>query len=122
MSDAVAEALVARKDEILERLKALLRLPSVSTDPAYAEGMKATRDFLHGPAAPGPGCRMCACSTAAASPAMTGAWNGRARQADADHLRPLRRAAARPARPVEDARPSSRPSATAGSMRAAPRM
>ena len=46
MSDAVAEALLARKDEILERLKALLRLPSVSTDPAYAEGMKATREFL----------------------------------------------------------------------------
>ena len=45
MSDAVAEALVARKDEILERLKALLRLPSVSTDPAYAAGMAATRDF-----------------------------------------------------------------------------
>ena len=46
MSDVVAERLVARKDEILERLKALLRLPSVSTDPAYAEGMAATREFL----------------------------------------------------------------------------
>lgn len=46
MSEAVAERLVARQGEILERLKALLRLPSVSTDPAYAAGMDATRDFL----------------------------------------------------------------------------
>jgi len=46
MSDAVAGRLLARKGEILERLKALLRLPSVSADPAYAAGMAATREFL----------------------------------------------------------------------------
>ncbi|WBV41819.1 dipeptidase [Pseudoroseomonas cervicalis] len=46
MSQAVAEQLLSQKDAILERLIALLRLPSVSTDPAYAEGMRATRDFL----------------------------------------------------------------------------
>jgi acetylornithine deacetylase/succinyl-diaminopimelate desuccinylase-like protein len=46
MSERVAEHLVGRKGEILERLKALIRLPSVSTDPAYAEGMRGAREFL----------------------------------------------------------------------------
>lgn len=46
MSQRVADALIAGKDDILDRLMALLRLPSVSTDPAYAEGMAATREFL----------------------------------------------------------------------------
>ncbi|ONG51348.1 peptidase M20 [Pseudoroseomonas deserti] len=46
MSQAVADRLVADQEDILERLKALLRLPSVSTDPAYAAGMQATREFL----------------------------------------------------------------------------
>ncbi|MDI3307186.1 MAG: dipeptidase [Acetobacteraceae bacterium] len=46
MSDAVVDHLLARKEEILEQLKSLLRLPSVSTDPAYAEGMRAAREFL----------------------------------------------------------------------------
>ncbi|PHK94599.1 peptidase M20 [Pseudoroseomonas rhizosphaerae] len=46
MSQAVADHLIAQKDAILDRLMALLRLPSVSTDPAYAEGMEATRAFL----------------------------------------------------------------------------
>jgi acetylornithine deacetylase/succinyl-diaminopimelate desuccinylase-like protein len=33
-------------DAILERLKAVLRLPSVSTNPAYADGLKAARTFF----------------------------------------------------------------------------
>ncbi len=46
MSDAVIRHLETQQEAILERLKSLLRLPSVSTDPAYGEGMAAARDFL----------------------------------------------------------------------------
>ena len=46
MSDAVIRHLEAQQEAILERLKALLRLPSVSADPAYADGMAAARGFL----------------------------------------------------------------------------
>jgi len=46
MSEAVANRLVARRGDILDRLKALIRAPSVSTDPAYADGMKAAREML----------------------------------------------------------------------------
>ena len=75
MSDAVAETLVARKDEILERLKALLRLPSVSTDPAYAEGMKATREFLMARLREG-GVADVRLLDGGGQPAITGTWNG----------------------------------------------
>jgi acetylornithine deacetylase/succinyl-diaminopimelate desuccinylase-like protein len=46
MSDAVIAHLTERRGEILERLKALIRIPSVSTDPAYAADMQRARDFL----------------------------------------------------------------------------
>jgi len=46
MSDAVIAHLTEQRDAILERLKALLRLPSVSTDPAFADAMQAAREFL----------------------------------------------------------------------------
>lgn len=46
MSEAVIAHLNRERDAILERLKALLRLPSVSTDPQFDEGMRAARDFL----------------------------------------------------------------------------
>lgn len=46
MSDAVAEALAANSDAVRARLEALIRLPSVSTDPAFEPGMQATRDYL----------------------------------------------------------------------------
>lgn len=75
MSEAVAERLVARKDEILERLKALLRLPSVSTDPAYAEGMKATREFLMARLREG-GVEDVRLLDGGGQPAITGAWTG----------------------------------------------
>ena len=75
MSDAVAETLVARKDEILERLKALLRLPSVSTDPAYAEGMKATREFPMARLREG-GLDDVRLLDGGGQPAITGTWNG----------------------------------------------
>ncbi len=46
MSDAVIAHLSAQRDAILERLNTLLRIPSVSTDPAFADAMQAARDFL----------------------------------------------------------------------------
>ena len=46
MSDAVVARLEREYDDILERLKTFIRLPSVSADPAYAQGMHDTRDFL----------------------------------------------------------------------------
>ncbi|HUB11730.1 MAG TPA: dipeptidase [Acetobacteraceae bacterium] len=46
MSDAVLAHLAIQREAILERLKTLLRLPSVSTDPAYADAMQAAREFL----------------------------------------------------------------------------
>jgi acetylornithine deacetylase/succinyl-diaminopimelate desuccinylase-like protein len=46
MSDAVISRLQSDRDAILERLKTLLRIPSVSTDPAFAPHMEAAREFL----------------------------------------------------------------------------
>ena len=46
MSDAAIRHLASQRDAILRRLEALLRLPSVSTDPAYAGGMASAREFL----------------------------------------------------------------------------
>jgi acetylornithine deacetylase/succinyl-diaminopimelate desuccinylase-like protein len=46
MSDAVIAHLQHERDAILERLKALIRIPSVSTDPAFAPHMEAARQFL----------------------------------------------------------------------------
>ena len=45
MTDPVLYRLQNGRDDFLERLFALLRLPSVSTDPAYADGMAAARRF-----------------------------------------------------------------------------
>lgn len=42
----VLEHLLQRHDAVLDRLSAFLKLPSVSTDPAYADSMEATRNFL----------------------------------------------------------------------------
>jgi acetylornithine deacetylase/succinyl-diaminopimelate desuccinylase-like protein len=46
MSERVAAHLAAQRDQILDRLLTLIRFPSVSTDPAFAEGMRGARDFL----------------------------------------------------------------------------
>jgi acetylornithine deacetylase/succinyl-diaminopimelate desuccinylase-like protein len=46
LTDTVVDNLEKEHDAVLERLKAVLRLPSVSTNPAYAEGMAATRQFF----------------------------------------------------------------------------
>ncbi|MEI9426193.1 dipeptidase [Mesorhizobium sp. Cs1299R1N3] len=44
--DAIVDDLLCRRDEILERLCAFLRIPSVSTDPAFIGGMRDARTFL----------------------------------------------------------------------------
>lgn len=75
MSELVAERLAARRDEILDRLKALLRLPSVSTDPAYAAGMAATRDFLVARLTQA-GLSDVRLLEGGGQPAVTGAWLG----------------------------------------------
>ena len=46
MSDAVIAHLADQRNAILDRLKTLLRVPSVSTDPTFADGMRAAREFL----------------------------------------------------------------------------
>jgi acetylornithine deacetylase/succinyl-diaminopimelate desuccinylase-like protein len=43
MTDPVLSHATAGRKDILERLKALIRCPSVSTDPTYADGMEAAR-------------------------------------------------------------------------------
>ena len=48
MSEAVITHLVSRRNAILERLKALLRMPSISTDPQFGAGMRDAREFLLG--------------------------------------------------------------------------
>ena len=46
MSTRVADHLASQKDAILERMLTLIRFPSVSTDPAFADGMRGAREFL----------------------------------------------------------------------------
>jgi acetylornithine deacetylase/succinyl-diaminopimelate desuccinylase-like protein len=48
MSERVADYLAGQRDAILERMLALIRFPSVSTDAAFAEGMRGARDLLLG--------------------------------------------------------------------------
>jgi acetylornithine deacetylase/succinyl-diaminopimelate desuccinylase-like protein len=46
MSKRVADYMTGQKDAILERMLTLIRFPSVSTDPAFGEGMRGARGFL----------------------------------------------------------------------------
>jgi acetylornithine deacetylase/succinyl-diaminopimelate desuccinylase-like protein len=46
MSKRVSDYMTGQKDAILERMLTLIRFPSVSTDPAFGEGMRGARDFL----------------------------------------------------------------------------
>lgn len=75
MTDAVLSHLQREHDAIVERLKALLRLPSVSTDPAYAQGMEAARRFLLDRLA-GMGLDHVQLLDGGGQPAVYGAWSG----------------------------------------------
>lgn len=44
--EAIADALVAEAGAVRARLERFIRLPSVSADPAYAEGMRGAQTFL----------------------------------------------------------------------------
>lgn len=46
MSEAIADAAAAQSDAVRRRLEQLIRLPSVSADPAYEAGMEAAREYL----------------------------------------------------------------------------
>ena len=46
VADTVADTLAGQAEAVRARLEALIRLPSVSTDPAYEPGMQATRTYL----------------------------------------------------------------------------
>jgi acetylornithine deacetylase/succinyl-diaminopimelate desuccinylase-like protein len=46
LSDAVLERLLAERAQFIARLAELVAFPSVSTDPAYADGMAAARHWL----------------------------------------------------------------------------
>ena len=48
MSEAVITHLISQRNAILERVKALLRMPSISTDPQFGAGMRDAREFLLG--------------------------------------------------------------------------
>jgi len=48
LSDAVLERLLADRTQFIARLAELVACPSVSTDPAYADGMAAARRWLIG--------------------------------------------------------------------------
>ena len=50
MNDPVLDRLLADRAGFVGRLAELVACPSVSTDPAYAEGMAAARRWLAGPA------------------------------------------------------------------------
>ena len=45
-AQAVAATLAAQADAVRARLDRFIRLPSVSTDPAYAGGMRGTQELL----------------------------------------------------------------------------
>ncbi|WP_137178393.1 M20/M25/M40 family metallo-hydrolase [Roseomonas sp. AR75] len=76
MSERVIKHLQAQRDAILERLLTLIRFPSVSTDPAFAEGMRGAREFLLDRlrAAGLPDVRLL--EAPGGQPAVFGAWTG----------------------------------------------
>jgi acetylornithine deacetylase/succinyl-diaminopimelate desuccinylase-like protein len=75
MPDAVIAYLADQRGEILTRLKALLRIPSVSTDPAFAPHMQAARDFLLARLREA-GLADVQLLDGGGQPAVYGAWNG----------------------------------------------
>ncbi len=92
----VFTAIDRRRDEFLDDLQQYLRIPSISTDPAYKNDIARCADVR---ARAARGRRpLRAPDRERRPPAGLRRVAGRAGQADAPLLRPLRRAAARPAR------------------------
>ena len=106
--DAVLERIDRDLDASLERLFALLRIQSISTDPAFKESCRAAAEYVAADL------NSIGFATevrpTAGHPIVVGkSGNGKAqRQAARAVLRPLRRAAGRSARPSGPIRRSSR--------------
>ena len=97
MSDAVIAHLAAERPAILERLKTLIRIPSVSTDPAFAADMQAARDFLLDRLRTIGLQNVQLLDGGTGQPAVFGEWMGAPGRPTIDRLWALRRAARRPA-------------------------
>jgi len=75
MTDAVLNHLLETRDSFVARLAALVACPSVSTDPAYAEGMAAARGWWRARLAE-LGFKQVTEIAAGGHPAVTACWHG----------------------------------------------
>ncbi|WP_024511536.1 dipeptidase [Bradyrhizobium sp. ARR65] len=73
--DSIVQDLLGRQDEILERLCDFLRIPSVSTDPAFTTGMRDAQAFLLSWLS-SMGLNDVQLLDGGGHPAIYGAWNG----------------------------------------------
>jgi acetylornithine deacetylase/succinyl-diaminopimelate desuccinylase-like protein len=114
-AEPVIDYLQRRHDAVMARLDAFLRLPSVSTDPAYAQGMADTRAFLLDWLT-GLGLSDVQLLDGGGQPAVYGAWLG------APGAPTITTCSRRTRWRSGNRHPSSRRSVTGAFMRAVPRM
>ena len=117
VSDVEAH-LAANFDAYVDELKAFCAIPSVSTDPAFARSVRRAAAFV-ADRLRGPGFEAVEIVETGGNPAVVGEMVSRSRRADHPRLRPLRRAAARSAREMDDAAVRADSCETIASMRAA---